>query len=204
MICCDGRVFQNARRLLAALFLAGSGVVLAQMPAHACSCVSTTMQAQAKRADDVFSGTVTDATSTKSGKQTTWTYDVEVERIYKGDVATSTVQVTSQGGTSGSSCGLGQLPADKPYVFFAQAEGSELSAGACGGTAPATPHRVKTVERVLGDGHTPAAPEPAPEKAVFTRVADAEPTDLSRIAAPGVALVLAGLLGFFVVRRLAR
>jgi hypothetical protein len=61
---------------------------------------------------------------------------------------------------------------------------------------------VKKVERVLGDGHTPTTPEPAPEKAVFTLVDDAEPPALSRIAAPGVALVLAGLLGFFVVRRL--
>ena len=203
MICCDGRVFQNARRLLAALFLAGSGVVLAQLPAHACSCVSTPTQVQSKRADDVFSGTVTDATSTKSGRRvTTWTYDVAVERIYKGDVATSTVQVTSQGGGKGSSCGLGRLPADKSYVFFAQAAGSELSADVCGGTAPASGRLEKLVERVLGDGHTPAAPEPAPEKAVFTRVVDASPTALSRLAAPGVALVLAGLLGLFVARRL--
>ena len=203
MICCDGRVFQHARRLIAALFLAGSGVVLAQLPAHACSCVSTSTQTHVKRADEVFSGTVTDATSARSGrKATTWTYDVEVRRIYKGEVATSTVQVTSQGDDKRSSCGLGQLPADKPYVFFAQADGSELSADGCGGTAPASGQLVSKVERVLGDGHTPAAPEPAPEKAVFTRVADAAPTALSRLAAPGVALVLAGLLGLFVARRL--
>ena len=201
MICCDGGVFQHARRLLAALFLAGSGVVLAQLPAHACSCVNASTQAQAKRADEVFSGTVTDARSQKSGRRaTSWTYDVAVERIYKGDVATSTVRVTSPG--SEPSCGLGQLPADKPYVFFAQADGSELSADGCGGTAPASGRFVRRVEQVLGDGHTPTTPEPAPEQAVFTRVADAEPSDLSRIAAPGVALVLAGLLGLFVVRRL--
>ena len=48
----------NARRLLAALILAGCGVVLGQLPAHACSCVSGTTQSHTKQASDVFTGTV--------------------------------------------------------------------------------------------------------------------------------------------------
>lgn len=197
MICFDVRVLDNARRLLAALILAGCGVVLGQLPAHACSCVSGSMQSHAKQASDVFTGTVSDVSRQRSGKLVT-TYTVAVERVYKGDVRTATVQVSSTGSTR--SCALTDLQADRSYLFFVRADGSELSANSCGGTAPASNTMLTRVERLLGDGR-PATPPQVP-KAEFTRVADAQPDSLSRLAAPGVALVLAGLLGLFVVRRL--
>ncbi len=52
---------------------------------------------------------------------------------------------------------------------------------------------------MLGAGRPPVPARP--EQAVFTRVADAEPPTLTRMAAPGIALILAGLLGLVVVRR---
>ena len=197
MICFDVRVLDNARRLLAALVLAGCGVVLGQLPAHACSCVQGSMQSHTKQASDVFTGTVSDVTRQRSGKLVT-TYTVAVERVYKGDVRTATVQVSSTG--SARSCALTDLQADRSYLFFVRADGSELSANSCGGTAPASSTTVTRVERLLGNGR-PATPPQVP-KAAFTRVANAQPDSLSRLAAPGVALVLAGLLGLFVVRRL--
>jgi hypothetical protein len=45
---------------------------------------------------------------------------------------------------------------------------------------------------------------PAPAKPTFTRVADAEPTALTRLAAPGAAMLLVGLLGLMVFGALAR
>ncbi|MCW2792589.1 MAG: hypothetical protein JWO76_1687 [Nocardioides sp.] len=194
-------MFVNAGRFLAALVLAGIGVVLGQLPAHACSCVSATTQSQTKDANDVFTGTITAvmaAQKTDGQRGAIMTYDVEVDRVYKGDVSTSEVQVSSERGSS--SCGLGRLAADKRYVFFAQSDGTELSADSCGGTARASDRLVSKVERLLGSGRAPVPP--TPEKAVFTMVADAQPESLTRLAAPGVALVLAGLLGLFVVRRL--
>lgn len=200
MICFDGRVFATVsdagRRLLAALLLAGCCVVVSQLPAHAaCSCAAGHTQTQTKRANDVFTGTVTHVTD-----GATMTYDVQVDRVYKGDIKTATVQVTSD--RSAKTCGLGDLPADRRYVFFVQAAGGELTSDSCSGTAKADGNLVHKVERLLGDGR-PAVP-PEPEKAVFTKVADAQPTSLPRLAAPGVALVLVGLLGLFVVRRLGR
>ena len=206
MICFDGRVLAtlsaSGRRLLAALLLAGCAVVLGQLPAHACSCVTGHTQAQTERADDVFTGTVTKVRTQKdaSGRGATMTYDVAVDRVYKGDVRTEQVQVTSD--RSASSCGLGQLPADKRYLWFTRASGQELTSDTCAGTAPVSGQVVHKVEKILGDGHPPVPPPPP--KAVFTRVADAQPTGLPRLAAPGVALVIAGLLGLVVVRRLGR
>lgn len=201
MICFDGRVFASAGRFLAALLLAGLGVVVSQLPAHACSCVSATTASQTKAAHDVFTGTVTAVMSARKPdgqRGAIMTYDVEVDRVYKGSISSSEVQVTSERGSS--SCGLGQLPADRRYLFFAQSDGTELSADSCGGTAPASDKLVTKVQKLLGDGRGPVPPEP--EKATLTMVADAEPASLTRLAAPGVALVIAGLLGLVVVRRL--
>ncbi len=208
MICFDGRVFATVsgagRRLLAALLLAGCAVVLGSLPAQAgCTCAAGHTQTHTKRANDVFTGTITHVSSARSsegGGGATMTYDIDVERVYKGNIKTATVKITSDRSTR--ACGLGDLPTDRRYLFFVKADGSELTSDSCSGTARADAQLVHKVEKLLGDGR-PAVP-PEPVKAVFTKVAHAQPTSLPRLAAPGVALVLVGLLGLVVVRRLGR
>jgi hypothetical protein len=184
-------MFVSGRRLLAALLLVGCSVALGQLPAQAAGTQTNT-----KSARDVFVGTVTHAHTSGGTK----TYDVEVDRVYKGDIKTPTVQITVD--TSGNTCGLDSLSTGRDYVFFTHMSGSGLTTKGCYGTAEASGALVHKVERLLGDGR-PAVP-PAPEKAVFTKVAHAKPTSLPRLAAPGAAMVLAGLLGLIVVRRLGR
>lgn len=182
-----------ARRLVAALVLAGCALGVGALPAGADT------QADAKRASAVFTGTVTDVRRTpeRGARPATATYDVRVDRVYKGSVRTETVQVASAR-TSKTCRRLGLSP-QREYVFFVAAEASAFRADTCSGTAGATGRLIARVQRMLGDGRLPV-PAP-PEQAVFTRVADAEPATLTRMAAPGVALVLVGLLGLIVVRR---
>ena len=194
---------RDLRRLLVALVLACSGVVLAQMPAHACKCVTESVKKDVKRADAVFTGVVVSSETEEAGdkgRQQT-TYRIEAETLYKGDLSMARVEVTSRS----NSCGLGDLPTDRPYLWFVSESGGDLSADLCGGTAKAGDQRVAKVERLLGAGE-PLGEEPpaAQEHAEFTPVAGREPDTFNRLAAPGAALVLLGLLGLFVVRRRSR
>lgn len=194
----------SARSLLVALLLACSGVVLSQMPAHACRCVDASVKQQADRADAVFSGVLVDTSRGTIGRndRRATLYDVAADTVFKGTLAQSEVEVASE---RDSSCGLGTLPADRRYLFFVQERSGGYVTDLCSGTARAGAQLTTQVENVLGAG-TDLTPREEPERVTveFTRVADAEPETLTRLAAPGAALVLLGLLGLFVVRRASR
>lgn len=195
MICSDGRVLASTRRLVVALLLALPTVVLTQMPAHACRCVNASVERDAARADLVFSGVMVDSTSTR--KQTT--YDVRADTVYQGILTNPDVKVV----TDASSCGLGDLESDEPYVFFVSEDGGDLVTDQCSGTSRATDKLTGKIEKLLGPGKPLDKPEPTQQPAELTLVEGAEPETFTRLAAPGGALVLIGLLGLFVVRRRA-
>ena len=195
MICFHVRVLDHARRSLAALLLAGGAVVLAQAPALACPAGSGTTQTHVKDAADVFTGTVREVARHDSAV----VYSVEVDRVYKGEVTTPRVKVATP--ASARACGLPDLATGRPYVFFAVPDASRLATDQRTGTAAASDKLVAQVERLLGTGHDPVPP--APRTAHFTLVGESSPTSLTRLAAPGAALVLAGLLGLLVVRRVS-
>jgi hypothetical protein len=186
------------RRLLVALLLALSGVVLTQMPAHACTCVKNDTPAQIKNATTVLLGKVT--SSARDGK--TLTYDVQVERVYKGAAATG---VTLESPSTKKACALDDLVADRRYVIFGTQQGDVVEVNSCGGTAPMTDKLLTAVTGALGAGTSPEpSPGSQPTKATFTRVDDTNPTKFPRLAAPGAALVIIGLLGLLFLRRVGR
>jgi hypothetical protein len=178
--------------------------VLSQMSAHAaCTCKPGGVQQSAQRADTVFSGTLqgqsTGHTGEDGARETT--YDIEAETVYKGEVPTADVVVTSPE----DSCALGKLEADRKYVFFVTMDGAAFTTDRCGGTDRANDTMVRKVEKVLGAGtEVGRTPPPETEAAVFTKVDDAEPASLTRLAAPGAALVIVGLLGLVFVRLRSR
>ncbi|HET9421227.1 MAG TPA: hypothetical protein VFO49_08830 [Nocardioides sp.] len=196
------------RRLLAACLLAASLVLVgapyaASAPARPTppdNCVKVTAADAAEVADAVFTGLVTSVRRSAPGEPY-FTNTVQVEQVYKGPIEVPAVPVLTRQ-NSRKQPGLGPLQEGERYLFFVRAGTEALSAGACSGTGPAVADQVTRIEEVLGEGR-PAVPPPAPE-ASFEQVADADPVDFTRSAAPGLALVLIGLLGLVVVRRLGR
>ena len=193
------------RRLLVLVVVALTTVIVSDASAHAaCRCKDLTLPQQVNNAGAVFSGTLTMASGpTTSGDRQTMSYDVKVDRVYKGDITSPRVTVKSD--ASEAACGLTGMTADTRYLFFvrvSEADAADLFANSCGGTGPAKSARTQKIVALLGPGSTPIPP--TPEEATFTPVAGAEPATLTRLAAPGAAMVVVGLLGLMVFGALGR
>ena len=193
------------RRLLVLVVVALTTVIVSDASAHAaCRCKDLSLPQQVNDAGAVFSGTLTMASGpTTSGDRQTMSYDVKVDRVYKGDITSPRVTVKSD--ASEAACGLTGMTADTRYLFFVRVsdvDAADLFANSCGGTGPAKSARTQKIVALLGPGSTPNPP--TPEEATFTPVADAEPATLTRLAAPGAAMVLVGLLGLMAFSALGR
>lgn len=200
----------SLRRLLAVLLVAGACVLLSPAgsatAAAPCTCLAaggTTgmVQDHVREASAVFTGTVEEITPPAGAGDTpsSRTSTVQVERVYKGGmITTATVDVVTTGAFANCTR---ELERGENYVFFVESD-EGLTATGCGGTTVANAQLITQVENLLGEGRDPVPPEPP--TATFSPVNTEDPASLTRVAAPGLALVLIGLLGLAVVRRLAR
>jgi len=178
------------------------GLPLVTPAAHAApaaaKCPTTTLDQDIRRADVVFRGEVKKVRAARGeGKQRVRTYKVLSDRVYRSSLVQPSVVVTARVGTR---CALPTLTEGTRYIFFVAERGSDLMAGP--GTAEATPRLTRQVVQRLGTGAQPETPPPA--TAEFTTVANADPPALSRLLAPGAALLIISLLGLLVVGRLGR
>jgi hypothetical protein len=173
--------------------LAGTG------PSQAApKCPDPGIDQDISRADVVFRGEVARVRPVRTAAgQKTRTYIVDADRVYKSSLVTDRVAVTALVGTR---CALPPLDQGTRYIFFVTEQSSRLLAR--NGTAKATPRLTRQVVTRLGNGALPQ--EPPPPAAEFTKVADAAPPALSRLLAPGAALVILSLLGLLVLARLGR
>jgi hypothetical protein len=185
--------------LCAALICSGLLLVGAAAQGRTASpCPRLTLTKQVKQADVVFRGMV-DKVRPVSGKgdHRLRTYKVTADRVYRSSLVADAVVVTAEVGTK---CPPPTLAKGKRYIFFVTEQGARLVSTSA--TARATKKLTRQVVAKLGNG---VQPHPAPPAtATFTKVADASPPSLSRLLAPGAALVIISLLGLLVAGRLGR
>lgn len=184
---------------MTAVALLGVPLLTSPEPAAAApGCPHTTLDQDIARADVVFRGQVKNVRAVRvDGQQRTRTYRVVSDRVYQSSLVQPSVVVTARVGTS---CALPVLTKGTRYVFFVSERGARLMA--LPGTARATPRLTRQVVSRLGSG---AQPEPVPPAtAQLTQVAHANPPALTRLLAPGAALLIISLLGLLVVGRLGR
>jgi len=183
---------------VAASLLAATVATASPSSAAPRRCPPTTLKQDIKKADVVFRGVVTKVNPVRGkGDQRTRNYRVSVDRVYKSSLVTDNITVTA---VVGARCAAPRLSQDKRYLFFVNEQGSQLMVAPA--TTRATGRLTRQVVARLGDG---AVPQPAPPvNAEFTKVADATPATLSRLLAPGAALVIVSLLGLLVLARMGR
>ncbi|NPC98131.1 hypothetical protein [Nocardioides sp. zg-DK7169] len=188
--------------VLLVLGVLGAGAVAlvggAAPAAAACRCAPSDTEADARAARYVFTGTVEQS----AARGRTWVQEVSVETVYKGTVTEIALEVVTES-RADEPCGLGRLATGSEYVFFAGLVDDRVTARGCGGTAPARPALVLAVEDLYGEGAPPSV-DPGEVEAVIEPVGADAPADFTRTAAPGLALVLVGLLGLVLARWVGR
>jgi hypothetical protein len=197
----DGRVLRRALALalvtacaLLTGVLAPVGVLAPQ--AADAACPHPAPEVAVRRATAVFTGVV--ASAAASG--TSFVQVVKVDRLYKGQVTSAEVRVR----TTTGACGLKQLTTGERYVVFAAPDGDSWLASPRSGTAVASDALLARVQALLGPGTAPATAPPTPRQVAYDQVGAAHPRPFLRSAAPGIALVIVGLLGLVVARRWGR
>lgn len=188
-----------------------AGIVVPMTAAQACSCAMGGPPQLEKWAGAVFTGEIVDRTgarTVRSGQASTsgsFTYTIEVDRVFKGAVAEVQKVVA---GTSGAACGVVFPKQGSILVYGHSGKGigigqvapNEYWTGLCSGST-----MTSTAPTVYGEGATP------PTNAGY--LSTATPTDpdvdasssalLNSVVVPGAVVAALALLGagLYLVRR---
>ena len=204
---CDGRVTSFLRRC-AALAL----VALVCAPAAALASPPDAARASAGSvADtgptDIFTGVVIARLPQKRGDQVPL-YRVRVDEVIKGRLqrdATATVTRAA----AFANCEYARLQPNRTQLVLFQltADGSALVATECSDAGPADPKLLRELRQQVKaeeEEQNPPPPPAEPDPVVYRDLGVDDPRPVPRAAAPGLAIVIVGVLGLLLTGRLSR
>lgn len=158
-------------------------VVLAAGPASACSCARSGLGAQARAADLVVAGTVTDVDDGWwPGGSSTRDVTVAPDRVWRGRTPTGPVVLSAAAPDQG--CGV-DLAEGRRYLLFLSGSAGGLTTNGCSGTRPVTGAALAAADRRLGGGWAVDVPPEGPGRTLGPG---------ARVAAGGGGLLLALVL----------
>lgn len=178
--------------------------------------------------DDVFSARIEriERDPGPVGRPVRYTYTVQVDQVF-GDSRISAVRMRVQTSSTFGECD--NRPESKGsdlYLWKLTRQGDRLLAGRCRDVSRGTDAALAAAATTYGEPRSPIETSPGPPQVEYPEVSYtcpdtseaisdvlgaenvceevASPQSFDRAAAPGLALVLLGLLGWFVVLRLGR
>ncbi len=198
-----GLIFAMRRvpQFLAAVALAATAAVTTSpAPASAAPVTAPAKCPAFKLADAVKEPLVFHARVTGPGKPTKTAgqvvYPVTVVKALKGVTGGSSLKVVLNPGV----CQPKSLIANEDYYFFAQKKGDTILAA---GTQPRVEEYTDKLQAEIAK-EFPEVIAPEPQQVSFSEPASPEGQKLVEVAAPGVVLVVVGLLGLIIVMILGR
>ncbi|MFD7074640.1 hypothetical protein ACFV9G_10540 [Nocardioides sp. NPDC059952] len=202
-----GLIFAMRRvpQLLAAVALAATAAVMTSPAPASAAPATSTVTAPAKcpafKVSDavkeplVFHARVTGpGKATKSAGQVV--YPVTVVKALRGVTGGSNLRVTLNPGP----CQKKSLTTQEDYYFFVQKKGDTILAA---GSAPRVEEYTDKLQAEIAK-EFPEVIAPEPQQVSFSEPASPEGQKLVELAAPGVALVVVGILGLIIVMILGR
>lgn len=198
-----GLIFAMRRvpQFLAALAFAVTAVVMTSpAPASAAPVTAPAKCPAFKLSDAVKEPLVFHARVTGPGKATKKggpvVYPVTVVKALKGVTGGSSLDVALNPGV----CQKKSLTANEDYYFFVQKNGDTILAA---GSAPRVEEYTDKLQAEIAK-EFPEVIAPEPQQVSFSEPASPEGQKLVEVAAPGVVLVVVGLLGLIIVMILGR